>query len=135
MCHSHLRLTIENGYQSQNPEIPVIPALVQVLPTPWIENFVAAFEAGRVQKYPHARFVNRYGECCVVGALADARSAADMVRSPLWAAFNGSVLEELSRRFEARSLTSQEFYEEALLVLTTRKVAAHSRVLAGSATR
>jgi hypothetical protein len=110
LCHGQLLLIVENGYQSQNPEIPVIPALVQVLPTPWIENFVAAFEAGRVQKYPHARFVNRYGECCVVGALADARSAADMVRSPLWAAFNGSVLEELSRRFEARTLTSQDFY-------------------------
>ncbi|MGH7555845.1 MAG: hypothetical protein ACREMQ_22820 [Longimicrobiales bacterium] len=96
---------------------------------------MAAFEAGRVQKYPHARFVNRYGECCVVGALADARSAADMVRSPLWAAFNGSVLEVLSRRFEARTLTSQDFYEEALLVLTTRKVAAHPPMLARSETR
>ncbi len=97
--------------------------LLQALPSTWIENFVAAFEAGRVQKHPQARFVNGYGECCLVGALAGARSAADMVLSPVWHAFPGTALEELSRRFEARLVSGQEFYEEALLVLAARGAA------------
>lgn len=97
--------------------------LIQTLPTQWIENFVAAFEAGRVQKHPQARFVNRRGECCLVGALAGARSAPDVVRSPVWSQFLGSPLEEISRHFESRRVTGQEFYEEAVLALTARRMA------------
>lgn len=105
--------------------------LVRELPTEWIENFVATFEAGRVQKYPHARFVNARGECCLVGALAGARSGEDVVRSEVWQAFRNSSLEELSRRFEACRLTGQTFYEEAVLALTARRgVAVESLVLA-----
>ncbi|MGH7577310.1 MAG: hypothetical protein ACREM1_19550 [Longimicrobiales bacterium] len=95
--------------------------LVRELPTEWIENFVAAFEEGRVQKHPHARFVNGRGECCLVGALAGARSGEDVVRSEVWRAFRSSSLEELSRRFERCRLTGQAFYEEAVLELTARR--------------
>ena len=98
-------------------------SIIRAISTDAIHNFVAAFESGRVQKYPQARFVNRYGECCLVGALAGARTAADVVRSPLWRDFIGSPLEELSRRFEARRLTAQEFYEECLLALAARQSA------------
>lgn len=98
--------------------------LIGQLPTRWIENFVDAFEEGRVQKHPQARFVNRRGECCLVGALAGARSAAEVVMSEVWPVFLNSPLEELSRRFETRSVTAQTFYEEALLALTARRCAA-----------
>jgi hypothetical protein len=94
-----------------------VSELVEGLPTRWLENYVSAFEEGRVQRHPHARFVTDAGESCLVGALAGARSAADMVSSPIWSRFLGSELEELSRRFEARRLTSQDFYEEAVFAL------------------
>jgi len=97
--------------------------IVGRLPTEWLENYVAAFEEGRVQKHPQARFVNDRGECCIVGALAGAASAQAFAGSALWRAFLGSDLETLSRRFEAARLTGQQFYEEALMVLAARKAA------------
>lgn len=96
-------------------------SIVRHIATDAIHNFITAFESGRVQKYPQARFVNRQGECCLVGALAGVRTAAEMVGSPLWQGFLGSAFEELSRRFEARRLTAQEFYEECLLALAARE--------------
>jgi hypothetical protein len=97
--------------------------IVNELPTACIESYVRMFEAGRVQKHPQARFVNSEGECCIVGALAGARTSHDVVASPVYAGFNGSVLEELSRRFEAGRLTGQAFYEEAVLALVVRATA------------
>jgi hypothetical protein len=91
------------------------------VPTAWIRNYVAAFETGRVQKHPQARFVNDRGECCLVAAMAGARSAAEFVASPQWAAFPGTVLEELSRHFESCRVTAQDVYEEALLALAVRR--------------
>lgn len=105
-----------------------VHSLIDALPTAWIENYVAAFETGRVQKHPHARFVNAAGECCIVGALAGARTSADVKRSVIWTMFLGGPLEELSRRFEARWLSGQEVYEEALLVLATRGAAVPAAV-------
>ena len=99
-----------------------ISRLVAALPTRWIENFVAAFEAGRVQRHPQARFVNARGECCIVGALAGVNSGNELICSQLWSRFLGSPLEELSRRFEARRLDGHDFYVEALLVLAARRV-------------
>lgn len=108
--------------------------LVRELPTEWIENFVTTFEEGRLQKHPQARFVNGRGECCLVGALAGARSGEDVVRSEVWQAFLSSSLEELSRRFEACRLTGQAFYEEAVLALAARRCeAADSLALSISA--
>jgi hypothetical protein len=101
-----------------------IASLIDQLPTRWIHRFVATFEAGRVQKHPHARFVNAQGECCLVGALAGARTSTDFARSELAGAFLGTALEALSRGFEARRFTAQEFYEEALLALAARSAAA-----------
>lgn len=95
--------------------------LVEALPTTWLENYVETYEAGRVQEHPHARFVNAKGECCLVGALAAAGDARAVVGSALWARFPGTELEELSRRFEARRLSGQDVYEEALLALATRR--------------
>jgi len=100
--------------------------LVARLPTRWLENYVAAFEAGRVQRHPQARFVNAAGECCLVAALAGVRAAAELVSTPVWDRFLGSELEELSRRFEARRVTPQAFYEEALLVLAARRAGARA---------
>lgn len=97
--------------------------LVRELPTEWIENFVMTFEEGRVQRHPQARFVNARGECCLVGAIAGARSGDDVVRSEVWRAFPNSSLEELSRQFEGCCLTGQVFYEEAVLALTARRCA------------
>ena len=97
-----------------------IHQLIDELPSRWIERFVASFEAGRVQKHPHARFVNAQGECCLVGALAGARTSAEFARSELAGRFLGTALEALSRGFEARRFTAQEVYEEALLVLASR---------------
>lgn len=104
--------------------------LVRELPTEWIENFVTTFEEGRVQRHPQARFVNGRGECCLVGALAGARSGEDVVRSEIWQAFPNSSLEELSRRFEGCLLTAQVFYEEAVLALTARRCTAPAGSLA-----
>jgi hypothetical protein len=98
-----------------------IAELTDALPTAWLGTYIRMFEAGRVQKHPHARFVDARGECCIVAALAGAATAADVVESPVWSCFRGSELEELSRRFEAGRLTGQEFYEECLLVETLRR--------------
>src|SRR5690606_20933119 len=103
------------------------------LPTEWLENYVAALEAGRVQKHPQARCVTGGGECCMVGALAGAASAEAFAGSPLWRLFLGSELETLSRRFEAARLTGQEFYEEALMVLAARAAGAAEAVEAPAA--
>ncbi|HEX7051286.1 MAG TPA: hypothetical protein VF188_13855 [Longimicrobiales bacterium] len=100
--------------------------LVERLPTAWLENYVAAFEAGRVQPHPQARFVNARGECCLVAALAGATSAEALVRSEVWDRFLGSALEELSRRFESCRLTGRAFYEEAVLALAARRGAARA---------
>jgi len=100
-----------------------LPDLIAVLPTAWIENFIAAFEAGRVQKHPQAKFVNGRGECCIVGGLAGARDVAGFAASAQVADFLGTPLEALSRAFEAGRLTGQQFYEEALLALTARREA------------
>jgi hypothetical protein len=97
-----------------------LPVLIDQLPTRWVRRFVAAFEAGRVQKHPHARFVNNSGECCLVGALAGVRTSSEFAESELAAEFLGGPLEALSRGFEARHYTAQGFYEEALLALTAR---------------
>jgi len=95
--------------------------LIDSLPLGWIENFVAAFEAGRVQKHPQARFVNAQGECCIVAALAGVSTGIELTKTPIWSGFLGSVPEELSRRFESRRLTGQQFYEEAILTLVARR--------------
>lgn len=97
-----------------------IGELVEALPTEWLQNFVACYEAGRVQRHPQARFVNAAGECCLVAGLAGADSAAAMVRSECWRKFLGTELEELSRRFETRQVTGAEFYMEVLLALAAR---------------
>ena len=110
----------------------MLHCILRELPTAWIENYIATFEAGRVQKHPHARFVNRQGECCLVGALAGARTAAEVTTSPVWRVFLGSRLEELSRRFEARLVSGQEFYEEALLALVARRGAAAPELVGAS---
>lgn len=102
--------------------------LLQDLPSDWIRNLVDAFEEGRLQKHPQCRFVNASGECCVVGALAGARSREELVGGAIWRKFRGSQLEELSRCFEARRLSGQEVYEAALLVLAARSVTAPSAV-------
>jgi hypothetical protein len=112
---------VENEFQSQGA---TVHHLFPHLTTAWIQNFIATFEEGRVQKHPEARFVNARGECCLVAALAGARSVADVVRSPVWRAFLNSPLEELSRGFEARRWTGQEFYEASLLALVERRAVA-----------
>src|SRR5690606_35286194 len=94
--------------------------IVGRLPTEWLESYVAAYEAGRVQKHPQARFVNARGECCLVGALAGAATAQAFVATPQWHVFLGGELEELSREFEAGRVTGQAFYEEVLLALASR---------------
>jgi hypothetical protein len=99
--------------------MPLHP-LLDALPAPWIHNYIAAFEAGRVQKHPQARFVNGSGECCVVGALAGVATSAELVKTVAWTQFLGGPLEQLSRLFEARRITGQQVYEEALLVMAER---------------
>jgi hypothetical protein len=99
-------------------------AIVGQLPTAWIENYVRTFEAGRVQKHPHARFVNGRGECCLVGALAGIRRSEEFFGTEAGRCFVGSALETLSRAFESRRITAQEFYEESLLALAARAVPA-----------
>lgn len=94
--------------------------LAATLPTDWIDNYIAMFEAGLVQKHPHARFVNACGECCIVGALVAARSGRDVVESDAWRHFRGSVLEQLSRAFETGRMTGQDFYEASVLVRAAR---------------
>lgn len=96
--------------------------MVEALPTEWLETYVETFEAGRVQGHPHARFVTEKGECCLVAAMAGARSGREFVRSEVWSRLLGGDLEELSRRFEARRVSGQELYEEALLALARRRV-------------
>jgi len=100
-----------------------IATIFAQLPTAWIENYVRTFEAGRVQKHPHARFVNARGECCLVAALAGIERSEDFCGTEQARTFLGSPLEQISRAFEARRITGQEFYEEALLVLAQRSVA------------
>lgn len=107
-----------------------VSEFIERIPSGWLENYVSAFEAGRVQKHPHARFVTENGESCLVGALAGARTSAEVVASPIWSRFLGTELEDLSRHFETRRLTAQEFYEEVLLALATRKPAARPAVAA-----
>jgi hypothetical protein len=97
-----------------------VTELIAELPTSWVRTYVRMFEAGRVQKYPQARFVNADAECCLVAALIGAGTAGDVVRSAVWVQFHGTVLEDLSRRFESRRLSGQEFYEECLLALAAR---------------
>ena len=97
-----------------------VTELIEQLPTQWVRTYIRVFEAGRVQTRPQARFVNARAECCLVAALVGAATAGDLVRSAAWAQFRGTVLEELSRRFESRLLTGQEFYEECLLAVTVR---------------
>jgi hypothetical protein len=101
--------------------------LIADLPTPWVRTYIRTFESGRVQKRPQTRFVNARSECCLVAALMGAETAGDVVRSEAWAQFRGSVLEELSRRFESRCLTGQEFYEECVLAIAARSAEAIER--------
>jgi len=91
-----------------------ISEIMASLPSEWIDNFVAAFEAGRVQKHPQARFVNAAGECCLAAALVGARSSVEFMRMA-GDGFHGSVLEAVSRGFESRRFTAQQVFEEALL--------------------
>ena len=98
----------------------VLNGVMAGLPSVWLENYVAAFEAGRVQKHPHARFVNRFGECCIVAAMAGVARGEELVGSGAWQCFNGSELEQLSRAFESCQVTGQEVYEEVLLALAAR---------------
>lgn len=100
-----------------------VDELVAALPDAWLENYVAMYEAGRVQRHPQARFVNAAGECCLVAALAGVDSAAALADTPLWSRFLGTELEALSRLFESRRLTGAEFYTEVLLELTARRAA------------
>lgn len=95
--------------------------LVAALPTDWLENYVETFEAGRVQRHPRARFVTEEGECCLVAAMAAARSGHEFTRSKVWSWLLGTELEELSRRFEARRVSGQELYDETLLALARRR--------------
>ena len=98
----------------------VLNGMLGRLPSVWLENYVEAFEAGRVQKHPHARFVNRYGECCIVAAMAGVASGEELVGSGAWQCFNGGELEHISRAFESCRVTGQEVYEEVLLTLAAR---------------
>jgi hypothetical protein len=107
--------------RSRSPMNYGLNRLLDSLPIDWIENYVAAFEAGRVQKHPQARFVNARGECCIIGALAGAADGIELTKTPVWSRFLGTVLEELSRRFESRRITGQQFYEEAVLALVARR--------------
>jgi hypothetical protein len=97
---------------------------VRGLATAWLENYIAAFEAGRVQKHPAARFVNARGECCLAAAFAGARSGEEFVASPAWRVFLRGPLEAFSRDFEARRVSAQEVYEAVLLEAVARRVAA-----------
>ena len=100
-----------------------VTQLIAELPSTWVRTYNRMFEAGRVQKHPQTRFVNARAECCLVAALVGAETAGDVVRSAAWRQFRGGVLEELSRRFEARHLSGQQFYEECLLALAARATA------------
>lgn len=100
---------------------PELQRVVAELPSALLENFVEWFEAGRVQRYPQARFVNAAGECCLVAAMAGVTSAAELTRTPAWKEFPGSALEALSRAFESRRVRAHELYDEALLALSSRR--------------
>jgi hypothetical protein len=101
--------------------------LVGRLPTPWLKNYEAAFEARRLQKFPQAKFVNRAGECCPVCAMAGATSVEELVGSEIWPRIMGSELEELSRRFEGGRLTAGELYDEVVLTLVARSAETAAR--------
>ncbi|HWV57672.1 MAG TPA: hypothetical protein VNZ57_09495, partial [Longimicrobiales bacterium] len=74
-----------------------VDELVAAMPDAWLENYVAKYEAGLVQRHPQARFVNAAGECCLVAALAGVDSSRELLGSPVWRRFLGSELETLSR--------------------------------------
>jgi hypothetical protein len=101
--------------------------LVGQLPTAWLKNYEAAFEARRLQKFPQAKYVNGSGECCPVCAMAGARSVEELVGSEIWPRILGSELEELSRRFESGKLTAYDLYDEVVLALIARSAETAAR--------
>ncbi len=80
-----------------------------------LSNFIDRYEAGRVQRRPRLRFVDRGGRACPAAALAGAETSADFMDGDAGREFRGGILERISAAFEDGDLDAAELYRECLL--------------------
>lgn len=95
--------------------------LVHGLGDEMLRNYIVRYEAGAVQARPRLRFVDGDGRACPAAACAGAGSREAFAGSDHFLRFRGSVLERISRRFEAGDLSSSELYRECLLERARRR--------------
>lgn len=98
----------------------MLPDVAASLDRTALSNFIDRFEAGRVQRRPRLRFVDRAGRACPAAALVGADSSADFMNGESGRRFRGSVLERVSRAFEDGDLDVGALYRECLLELARR---------------
>lgn len=98
----------------------MLPDLAASLDRTALANFIDRYEAGRVQRRPRLRFVDRSGRACPAAALAGAETSAGFMNGASGRRFRGGVLERISRAFEDGDLDAGDLYRECLLELARR---------------
>lgn len=93
----------------------MVPDLTTALSDRALTNYIDRYEAGRVQRRPRLRFVDRLGRACPAAALAGAETSADFMNGEAGPRFRGGVLERISRAFEDGDLDAAELYRDCLL--------------------
>lgn len=86
-----------------------------------LDNYIVRYEEGAVQPRPRLRFVDGEGRACPAAACAGARSSEAFAGSSHFLRFDGSILEALSRCFEAGELTPSDLYRDCLLERVRRR--------------
>lgn len=89
--------------------------LLERLRDEMLENYIRAYEGGRIQGRPRLRFVDREGRACPAAAFAGAGDRADFAGSEPFTRFLGSDLEAISRCFESGQLEPSELYRDCVL--------------------
>lgn len=95
--------------------------LLQGVGEEMLDNYIARYEEGAVQLRPRLRFVDAQGRACPAAAFVGARSGREFADSPHFPRFRGSVLEGISRHFEAGRLSPSELYRDCLLERARRR--------------
>lgn len=98
----------------------MLPDVAASLDRTALANFIDRYEAGRVQRRPRLRFVDRGGRACPAAALAGAETSTEFMNGESGSRFRGGVLERISRAFEDGELDAGDLYRECLLEIARR---------------
>lgn len=99
----------------------MLPDVAASLDRTDLVNFIDRYEAGRVQRRPRLRFVDRGGRACPAAALAGAETSSEFMNGESGRRFRGGTLERISRAFEDGELDVGDLYRECLLERTRRQ--------------